>query len=152
MLELNSGFFLAYTQKEGLFDKGNVRLVELIESCDEHQDQQVDENVSVLSDLEEGLTGQLFKGLFEIVRGESLRSHFCPSSSILSLLVVRGVEEELKLLQFLLFLQVVLLDIFNLKLITNDSAHPDPDKIDIDVFRRDLFLLFLRLKHMRFFC
>ena len=151
MLELNSGFFLADTQKEGLFDKGNVRLVKLIQSCHEHQDEQVDENVSVLSDLEEGLTGQFFEGFFKIVWSESLRAHFCPTSSILALLVIRRVEEELELLHFLLLLQVIFLDIFNLKLISNDSAHSDPYKIHIDVFRRDLLLLFLGLEHMRSF-
>ena len=67
-LELHRGFLLADIQEKSTLDEADRRLVQFFQTCDQHQDQQVNEDVSVLSDLEEGLTGELLEGFLEVVR------------------------------------------------------------------------------------
>lgn len=119
VLERNSGFFLADAEEECLFDKRDVRLVELIQASHQHQDKQVDEDVRILSDLEEGLTGQLFECFFEVVRREALLALVLPATSILALILSLWAEEELK---FFLRLRC-LLDFFRRKLVTDQCTH-----------------------------
>ena len=88
VLERNSGFFLTDAEEECLFDKRDVRLVKLVQTSYQHQDEQVDEDVRILPDFEEGLTGQLFEGFFEVVWREALLSLVLSTVSILATILV----------------------------------------------------------------
>lgn len=119
VLERNGGFFLADAEEERFFDKRDVRLVELIQASYQHQYKQVYEDVRILSDLEEGLTGQLLECFFEVVRREAFFALVLPSTSILALVLSLWVEEELKF-----FLRLSwLLDFFWCQLVLKQCTH-----------------------------
>ena len=67
LLELHRGFLLADIEEERLLHPLNRDRIKLGQVTNQHQDQQVNEDISVLSDLKECLTCQLLKHLLNDV-------------------------------------------------------------------------------------
>lgn len=63
LLELHSGLLFAHVQEECALHEADRGLTELIKTCNEHQHKQVDEDVCILPDLQEGLRCKLLKRL-----------------------------------------------------------------------------------------
>ena len=88
LLELNRGLLLTDSQEQSLFHELDRLLVELFKISDEHQNQQVDEDISVLSDLEESLASKLLECLFLILW----------PSHVFHILVLLRIEDKLEAL------------------------------------------------------
>ena len=89
VLERHGRLFLAHVEEQRLLDPADCPLVELLEAGDQHQHQQVDEDVRILADLEESLAGKLLPDFLLV---------FGPLEGVLPLVVptLLRVEDELE--------------------------------------------------------
>ena len=92
VLELHRGFLLAHVQEQSVLNEADRLQVQLIESSHEHQYEQVDENVGVLPDFEEGLTRQFFEGLLVVIGSEAFLTFTLAALIVLGVLVEEQFE------------------------------------------------------------